>query len=150
MFEPKNILVPTDFSEYSDEALKTAVEIASRYNAKIYLLHVYDKGMHQCVADYCLPNDVMSQLENSAVKFSTEHMEKEVQSVAKEKQVDIVFDVKKGLPFETILAEQQEKGIDLIVIACHGKTGLLKHLLGHVAEKVVKKAKCPVLMVKGM
>jgi len=43
MFAPKAILVPTDFSEYSDRAVKEAVDIATQNNAKIYLLHVVDK-----------------------------------------------------------------------------------------------------------
>jgi len=46
------------------------------------------------------------------------------------------------------LKEQQDKGIDLIVIASHGKTGLLKNLVGSVANKVIKGSKCPVMVVK--
>ncbi len=148
MFAPKSILVPTDFSEFADEALKDAVEIAKKFNSKIYLLHVFDEGMHQCVADYCLSGEVVAQLESEAMKTSRERMEKEVQAIAKEKQIEIVFDIKKGFPYETILNEQQEKGIDLIVIASHGKTGLLKQLIGSVAEKVIRSAKSPVLLVK--
>ncbi len=148
MFAPKNILVPTDFSEYSDEALREAADIAQKFDSKIYLLHVYDEGLHQCVADYCLSAEIMGQIESEAMKTSRERMDKEVQALAKEKKVDIVFDIKKGFPYETILQEQQEKGVDLIVIASHGMTGLLKQLIGSVAEKVLRSAKCPVLLVK--
>ncbi len=55
MFAPKNILVPTDFSQYSDKAFKEAVILAEKFKSKIYLLHVYDEGIQQCVVDYCLP-----------------------------------------------------------------------------------------------
>jgi uncharacterized protein YeaO (DUF488 family) len=48
-----------------------------------------------------------------------------------------------------ILKEQEDKEIDLIVIATHGRTGLMGHLLGSVAEKVVRHAKCPVFLVRG-
>ncbi len=149
MFTPKKILVPTDFSEYADEALKEAVDIAQKFNAKIYLLHVIDEGLQQCVSDYCLSNEVMEQIDRESTKLSKERMDAEVRKIIDEKKVDIVFDIKKGFPYETILKEQENAGADLIVIASHGRTGLLKHLIGSVAEKVVRSAKCPVLLVKG-
>jgi universal stress protein A len=149
MFAPKSILVPTDFSEYADAALKEAVDIARKYNSKIYLLHVFDEGLRQCVADYCLSGEVIAQLESEGMRTSREQMEKEVRSIAAENKIEIVFDIIQGFPYETILKEQQNKNIDLIVIASHGKTGLMKHLIGSVAEKVVRSAKCPVLLVKG-
>jgi nucleotide-binding universal stress UspA family protein len=62
--------------------------------------------------------------------------------------MEIVYDVRRGIPYEEILKEQEEKGIDLIVIASHGKTGILKNLLGGVVDKVVKRAKCQVLLVR--
>jgi nucleotide-binding universal stress UspA family protein len=148
MFAPKKILVPTDFSEYSDEALRQAADIAGKFNSQIYLLHVYDEGVQQCVTDYCIPSNVLAQIEGEAITSSKERMEKEVQAIIKEKHIDIVFDIVKGFPYEVILKEQQEKTIDLIVIASHGKTGILKHLIGSVAEKVVRSAKCEVLLIK--
>ncbi|MCK9197324.1 MAG: universal stress protein, partial [Syntrophales bacterium] len=69
-------------------------------------------------------------------------------AIGEAKKLKIVFDVKNGNPAEVILTEQQEKKIDLIVIASHGKTGLMKQLMGSVADKVVKGAKCPVIVVK--
>ncbi|MBK7550265.1 MAG: universal stress protein [Syntrophaceae bacterium] len=54
MFTPKSILVPTDFSEHSDRAVRQAVDIAEQHNSKIYLLHVVDR-LQQCAIDYCIP-----------------------------------------------------------------------------------------------
>ncbi len=148
MFAPKNILVPTDFSEYSDKALKQAVEIASTFKSKVYLLHVVDDGIQQCAGDYCLKYEVLEALKLEIQKASEEKLKKEANVIGKSSQVDIVFDVRTGHPYEEILQEQEDKKIDLIVIASHGKTGLLKHLIGSVAEKVLRGAKCPVLLVK--
>ena len=148
MFTPKNILVPTDFSTYADAALKKAVDIAVQYNAKIYLLHVIDEKIQQCVADYCIDYSVLKQLEADSVKTSQEKLKKEADAIAETKQVEIEFDVKTGIPAEVILSEQQEKGIDLIVIASHGRTGILSVLMGSVADRVVKGSKCPVIVVK--
>lgn len=148
MFAPKNILVPTDFSKYSDKALKEAVDIATQYGSKIYLLHVIDQQVQQCAADYCLSYEVVQSLKEESLKASKENLEKEAKKIAKGKKIKVAFDVKTGNPAEVILSEQKTKRIDLIVIASHGKTGLLKQFMGSVADKVVKGAKCPVVVVK--
>jgi nucleotide-binding universal stress UspA family protein len=148
MNETKNILVPTDFSEYSDKALKKAIELAKKFNSKIYLLHVIDQAMQQCVVDYCIDAEIVEQLEKNSEEASEEMLQKEVNAISEAKGVDIIFDVKKGRPYETILNEQKDKGIDLIVIASHGRTGLKKHLMGSVAEKVARGATCPVMLVR--
>ncbi len=148
MFEPKNILVPTDFSEHADKALKEAVAIAEQYKSKIFLLHVYDEGLHQCAVDYCLPFEQVASLENAAIKTSKDRLDEEVKAIASGGKVQIAYDIKKGLPVETILQEQKVLGIDLIVMGSHGRTGLLKSLIGSVAERVVRNAGCEVLVVR--
>jgi nucleotide-binding universal stress UspA family protein len=148
MFAPKNILVPTDFSKYADAALKKAVDIATQYDTKIYLLHVIDEQIKQCAVDYCLSYEVVKQLEKESVKASRDKLQKEAEAIIKEKKIKVIFDVKNGVPSEVILSEQKAKKIDLIVIASHGKTGILKQLMGSVADKVVKGSKCPVIVIK--
>jgi nucleotide-binding universal stress UspA family protein len=76
-------------------------------------------------------------------------MQKQIRRVVKSNDVDIVSDVRKGTPYQEILKEQEDKKIDLIVIATHGWTGLIDHLLGSVAEKVARHAKCSVFLVRG-
>jgi nucleotide-binding universal stress UspA family protein len=148
MLAPKNILVPTDFSKFADAALKKAVEIATPSETKIYLLHVIDEHIQQCAVDYCLSPELMKQLEKESVKASKDKLKQEATAIIKAKKVNVIFDVKKGVPAEVILSEQKAKKIDLIVIASHGKTGILKQLMGSVADKVVKGSKCPVMVVK--
>ena len=53
--------------------------------------------------------------------------------------MEIVFDTQRGIPYEAILREQEERALILIVIASHGKTGILKNLLGGVVDKVTKR-----------
>ena len=126
MFTPKSILVPTDFSEFSDRAVRQAVDIAEQHNAKIYLLHVVDR-LQQCAIDYCIPQETMMKVQSDSEKEATKKMQEEA---------------------EKILKEQQERKADLIVIASHGRTGLLITLIGSVAERVMREAKCPVLLVR--
>ena len=146
MFAPKNILVPTDFSGSSDKALKRAVDIALQHKSKIYVLHVVDEIM-QCAVDYCLDVSVVKQVEKQSLKFAGEKLRKMVKAVALPKDIKIFVDIKMGDTYETILKEQQNKRIDLIVIASRGKKGLIHHL-GSIADKVMRGAKCPVLLVK--
>jgi universal stress protein A len=148
MFAPKNILVPTDFSKFSDAALKEAVDIASQHGSTIYLLHVISQEVQQCAIDYCLEYAVVEMLKKKSVETSELNLKKERDKIIKSKDIKVVFDVKKGVPAEVIIKEQKAKKIDLIVISSHGKTGLLKQLMGSVAEKVIKGATCPVIVVK--
>lgn len=148
MFSPKKILVPMDFSKYSDRALNEAIDIAKKYGARIYLLHVIDEHIQQCSVDYRLSEGVVRKLQRNSIKASREKLQEESDEIKAGKNVDIIFDVKEGVPAEEILSEQKKKGIDLIVMSSHGKTGLLKQLIGNVTDKVVKGATCPVVVVK--
>jgi universal stress protein A len=149
MFAPKKILVPTDFSDYSDNALKQAIDIARQNKAKIYLFHVIDDGFQQCAVDYCLDEGSVQKIYKDSIKNAKDKLQQEVKKITdKHSSIEIVYDTRRGIPYEEILKEQEEKGIDLIVIASHGKTGILKNLLGGVVDKIIKRAKCQILLVR--
>lgn len=143
----KKILVPTDFSEYSDAALKYAIDLAKQGGGKIYLLHVVHV-VQACAVDYCFDQATLDMLEKKSSSSADDMMKRQLELFPDAKSIDITTDVRQGMPYEEILNEQQAKDIDLIVMSSHGKTGLLGHLLGSVAEKVMKKASCPVLLVR--
>jgi nucleotide-binding universal stress UspA family protein len=149
MFTPKQLLVPTDFSVYADNALKQAIDIARQNKAKIYLLHVIDDGFQQCAVDYCLDEGAVQKILKESIKNAKDKLQQAVKKITDSNTgIEIVCDAKRGIPYEEILKEQEEKGIDLIVIASHGKTGILKNLLGGVVDKIIKRAKCQVLLVR--
>lgn len=147
MFSPKKILVPTDFSQYSDKALSVAVDMARQYKSRIWLLHVINI-IHQCSVDYCIDADMLGQLEEESIKSAKEKFQQELQRIPDSKGIDIITDIRKGTPYEEILREQSSEAIDLIVVASHGSTGLLHYLMGNVAGKITKYAKCPVLLIR--
>ena len=148
MFAPKKILVPTDFSEFSDNALAQAVDIGRQHKSTIYLFHALGI-LRQCAADYCIPTDTMEDMRRESLKFATEMIGRQVEKVGKTDGVEIITDIREGGPiYEEILKEQKARGVDLIVIASHGKTGLLNHLMGSVADKVTKGATCPVYLIR--
>jgi universal stress protein A len=148
MFSPKKILVPTDYSTYSDKALSQALDIAKQHGAKIYLLHVVGL-VQQCAVDYCMDNAMLTELDKKSVESAKEMMKEQIKKAGARAGVEIVSDVRKGTPYEEILNEEKAKKVDLIVIASHGKTGLVSYLMGSVAEKVARGAKGPVLLVRG-
>ncbi len=149
MFAPKRILVPTDFSNYADSALRYALDIAKQYHGEVFLLHVIDESIQQCTVEYCLTDTVMREIEQESMARSLDKLREEIDHVAEAAAgVEITPYVKRGVPYDEILREQEEKDIDLIVIASHGRTGIQRILIGSVAEKVMRGAKCPVMLVR--
>jgi nucleotide-binding universal stress UspA family protein len=148
MFAPKNILIPTDFSKYSDAALNIAADIAATYDANIYLLHAVDNTITRKSIDYGISYEEIKQLEENSVNSSAEKLKKLSANIIKNDKIKIFHVTKIGDPAEVILKEQKAKKIDLIVIPSHGRSGIVRYLMGSVATKVTKSAKCPVMLVK--
>jgi len=148
MLRPTKILVPTDFPEYSDKALRQGVDIAKQYKAKVFLLHVIHEATYQWVVDYCITQDQIEQINDQMITAAFENLQKQLAKFPQAKEVDLVTDVKQGIPYDAILKEEEERGIDLIVIASLGRTGLAKFIMGSVARNVLKGAQCPVLLTK--
>jgi nucleotide-binding universal stress UspA family protein len=148
MFKPKKILVPTDFSEYSDKALQKALDIAQQSGAEINLLHVITQEIRQCMSDYCFPIEEFQQFVDKMRATAQEDLAKELEKFPVAKEMKITTELREGVPYDQILQFQTEKGSDLIVIASHGRSGITKYLMGSVASHVAKGAKCEVLLVK--
>ena len=147
MKAPQQILVPTDFSQYADKALQEGLFLAKQFNAKLFLLHVVE-DIQQCAADYCLAAKFVEEYRTSGIEASKQKLKSELDKYPEAKDVQITINIRVGRPDDEILKEEKEKKIDLIVIASHGKTGFLQHLMGSVAERVSRGAKCEVLLVK--
>lgn len=143
----KRILVPTDFSTFADKAIQEALTLARQFKAELYLLHVVD-DIKQCAIDYCLTEGLLIQYRKSSVDGANAKLQQEIERLGGGKDVKIITDVKVGTPYVEILQEEGEKKIDLIVIATHGKTGLLHKLMGGVAEHIARHAKSSVMLVK--
>ena len=146
MFAPKRILVPTDFSENSDEALKQALELAKQYNAKVYLLHV-TAPVRPVTVDYGFDAATYKNIEHQEMHRAQDMMQEELKKFPEFQEIEVISDVRKGEPVAEILKEQDEKGVDLIVMPSHGRAGILKRFIGVVSEKVMEEARSPVLFV---
>ena len=148
MLMPTKILVPTDFSEDSGRALEQALDIATQYHAKVFLLHVIHENIHPTIFEFTLPEETIQQMKDAAVAWAKTSFQNQLNLFPQAKEVEVVTNIRQGIPYEEILMEGKEKGIDLIVIASLGKTGIAKYFIGSVARNVLKGAKCPVLLTK--
>jgi len=148
MFSFRRLLVPTDFSEFSNGALREAVKLACRSNARIYLLHVINESARRCIADYCLTDWVLERIENESIVSTDENLKKTIEAYSGTGRPEIIPLMRKGFPDEEILREARTRNIDMIVLAAIGKGGQAGYTLGNVAGKVLQGSPCPVLLVR--
>ncbi|MEN6616989.1 MAG: universal stress protein [Syntrophorhabdus sp.] len=153
MLKPTKILVPTDFSGYSNRALKQAVDIAEEYGAEVYILHVVEIRLHtmyeyEFAGKEASPRAV-KDLETRVMRVAEGKMSEFVEKIGSGRQLKVFPKVVQGDPVREILKFQKDRGIDLIVIASLGHTGLAEYFTGSVARNVLKGATCPVLLTKG-
>ncbi len=139
----QTILVPTDFSANAESAFELAREVAQRFDAKIVIAHVRGlPGTSVEPTSAGLPPGVEADVAH-AITNSLEAAKRKLGE-------DLVTATRavQGQPFLEICALCEELGIDLVVMATHGHTGLKHLVLGSTAERVVQKAPCPVLTVR--
>ena len=134
------ILLPTDFSHTAEHALDYARELAGRFGASVHLLHVVPDPMQNWATE-AMP--VVSDLAERW-KADAERRLEEIRLDAPQ----TVRAVRIGHAFVEILHYAADNAIDMIVMGTHGRGPVEHLLLGSVAEKVVRKASCPVLTVK--
>ena len=138
MFTLQRILVPTDFSETSDAALKYGIGLAQGFSAQLHLLHIPGGTGENFEADF-----PVGQFERAA----RERLETLV-SQQEAKQLRPEYAMRIGAPSDEIMRYAGDRDVDLIVMGTHGRTGVAHMLMGSVAEKVVRAAPCPVLTVR--
>jgi nucleotide-binding universal stress UspA family protein len=142
-FAVHRILVPTDFSHTSDGAVQVAIELAGQFNAELELLHV-----HQLPA-YVFP-DGMVPLSPSLLEELQRSVQAELERHAERGRAvgrKVATRSRIGVVHAEILREAEEGQFDLVVMGTHGRTGIGHVLMGSVAEKVLRRAPCPVLTV---
>ncbi|HMN26111.1 MAG: universal stress protein [Ignavibacteriaceae bacterium] len=141
----KKVLVPIDFSDYSKSALRYAVSFARSFNAEIILIYVVEPIIYP--PDFSMGQIAMPTINTDWDTRAKEELDKlaknEITSNGKVKTI-----IKTGKPFAEIIETAKEEDIDLIIIATHGHSGVEYILFGSTAEKVVRKAPCPVLTLR--
>ena len=138
----KKILVPTDFSECSINALNAAIRIAKKTAAEIELVHVYDRPVIGFVDLNIDHKKNKAMLMNAQKTIDTMVAEKEQEGVK------IIPHILADIPLTEIMDQKQFSTIDLIVMGSQGSEGLKELFIGSNTEKVVRKSKVPILSLK--
>ncbi len=142
----KKILAPVDFSDVSKQALDAASGLAEQLGAKMVVVHavepVYFAGT-MFGPEINVPQLVEEQRRAAAAAIE------DILARLKNKGIGAIGLVETGVPHDVILRVADEKKCDLIVVGTHGRSGVSHFLLGSVAEKVVRAAKCPVMTLRG-
>ena len=141
----QRILVPIDFSEHSKNALKYAIPFAQKFNASIDLIYVVEPTIYP--ADFSFGQIGFPNVEEELRTRGSNELENLMKKEIADKVVSRKI-VRTGKPFYEINQYALEENISLIIIATHGHSGMEHILFGSTAEKVVRKAPCPVLVVR--
>lgn len=139
VFKLKEILVPVDFTECTEKALFYALPLAQQFNATVTLLHVVEPPY--------IPASEMGVVVEVETK---EDARNELEALRKRvtDKVRCQTIVRKGSAEREIIEVANELDSDLIIVATHGRTGLDRLLMGSTAEKIVRRAGCPILVVR--
>jgi universal stress protein A len=139
----KTILFPTDFSDYNDAALHYASRLAAESGATLHIVHI-----HERIDSFAVMGEAGSTY---ALQWEDERRRSEQQLGAiapPDPSVKYERHLLDGVPSAEIVAFAADHDVDLIVMASHGRTGFSRLVMGSVAEAVLRKAPCPVLVVK--
>lgn len=134
------ILVPVDFSRWSAHGVKSATELAARFDAGLELVHVIEEP----VWPEFYPVDCRWQLTEELQRAATTELEA-LASDARALGVDVELRILNGQPAMEISHLVEELGVGLVVLPTSGRSGIEHMLLGSTAERVVRRAACPVL-----
>jgi nucleotide-binding universal stress UspA family protein len=147
MITLKKILVPTDYGEAADAALRYARALASNFDASIDLLHVAEDASARMFAGemyVAVPPTLQQDIEKMARKqLEQRSVDNDPKPLEMQRTV-----VASNAPALTIVNYAKETGVDLIVMGTHGRGPMAHLVMGSVAERVVRLAGCPVLVVR--
>lgn len=145
MFGINKILVPIDFSDYSKNALRYAVSFAKHFQAKVFLVYVVEPMIYP--ADFSMGQITLPPADEDVTHKSKEELEQLAENeITGGLECETI--IKTGKAFVEINETARELDVDLVIISTHGHTGMEHLLFGSTAEKVVRKAPCPVLSLR--
>ncbi len=138
------ILVPTDFSEHSREALKYAIDLAREHQCEVVIVHAVEP-LPYGAERWSEPTQLLERYAETASR-ELERFEKEATQLYPKCRSELHF----GVVHEVIEQLVKKLKVDLIVMSMRGQTHLLDLLIGGVAEKILRYASCPVLRIRAV
>jgi len=141
----RKILYPTDFSDGSKKAMKYLIQLKETGVEEVVILHVIDTRLLHIPEIYKIVDmSLLGEKQASAARRKTNYAARQFKAAG----IKTIVRIEKGIPFKEILRVEKEEDISLTVMGSHGASNVREILLGSVAEKVVRKAEKPVLIVR--
>lgn len=143
--KPQKILCPTDFSPLAQHGVQYALDLAQLFGSKLRLVHAYSLPTY-----FALPEAAVIPSAEYATARSVEHqarLDSALESL-RASGIDIEGALRIGVTHAEIAEEAEQWNADLIVMSSHGHTGFTHAVLGSVAERVLRVAPCPVLILR--
>ena len=154
----QKILVPLDGSEHSGKALESAIQIAKSFNSKLMLLTVHHVTITPVTspeltiqAPVIVPDASAAEMTERAIEAAHNYDKKilaEAEAKVRSEKVEVETELIDGNAVEEIVRKAEEGKFDLIVMGARGLSTIKKLFIGSVSDGVIKKAPCPVLIVK--
>lgn len=138
----KRILVPIDYSEGSEAAVRYAASLATEYDAELHVVHVYEPPAPYVNAGFAAASLPETEEMNEAQERA------QLDKVQPPTSVAVYRELLVGTPIDELVEYVEQNGVDLVVMGTHGRTGLERLLMGSVAEGLVRRAPCAVLTIK--
>lgn len=143
----KNILLATDFSEFSEKAKAHAVWLATELDAKLHVVHVFDTNAIQIPAPYYFLVGVEKWLDEN-IAIARKRCGEMLKELSDELGDRCATHLVEGKPGHEIVGLSESLSADLIVMGTHGYTGLDRMIMGSVAEYIMRHATCPVMTIR--
>jgi nucleotide-binding universal stress UspA family protein len=136
----KKILVPTDGSEFTKNAIEKSIQMAKLSGGTVTAIYVLDQSVYASMPMDSTVINLYDTLEAEG-KAATDYVKKRCE----DENVNFETEIVEGIPSKVIVT--MSKKYDLVVMGTLGKKGMTKVLMGSVAEKVIEKAHCPVMVI---
>ncbi len=141
----RKILYPTDFSDVAKKAFESIKQLKGAGTEEVIILHVIDRRFFDAMAWH--PTKDLLKLEKEIIDEVSEEIAS-MKSELTDLGMKVKVRIESGIPFTKILRVEEEENVTAIVIGSHGVSNLEEMLIGSVSEKVIRKSKNPVLVVK--
>ena len=155
IYDPKKILVPVDFSELNQLVIQAAVEIGEARNAEVDLLHVAEEPhspsyLGEAYAPYGEGYGPSTSLRDKLWEITRTRLELQLGGMVRKisTSVKVKTTLLWGDPVKAIVQVAESGNFDLIVMATHGRKGMDRFFIGSVTEEVIRRAPCPVFVIR--
>lgn len=146
MFKFTDILIPTDFSDQFNLALDYAKEMTKSIGSTLHIIHVIESTVMPADTVFSAHAKIVDV--ESKIKLQAEENMGKIENELKNENFKIQTGIIKGHPADEIIDYANDKKIDSICIATHGRSGFQRFLFGSTTEKVLRKAPCPVIAIR--